>query len=145
MVMDYTASIKLIESSATAHWIQLTEKNRNEISICSVDHLLQLLHGQGTDRLGSWLGLEHARLLGEWVDSLASWASWLLLELQVQSATDLESAILLQLGCGQLHVVGHHSLDVLALQASLLSNSAESTSGSHGTTGLHGLHRLHSG
>merc|ERR1719378_965486 len=117
MVMDYTASIKLIESSATAHWIQLAERNRNEISICSVDHLLQLLHGQGTDRLGSWLGLEHARLLGEWVDSLASWASWLLLELQVQSATDLESAILLQLRGSQLHIVGDNGLHILGLGA----------------------------
>ena len=31
----------------------------------SIDHLLQLLHGQSTNSLGSWLGLEHAWLLGE--------------------------------------------------------------------------------
>merc|ERR1712178_185706 len=90
---------------------------KNETVICSVDHLLQLFHGQGTHSLGSWLGLEHARLLGEWVDSLAGWASWLLLELQVQAATDLESAILLQLRSSQLHIVGDDSLHILWLES----------------------------
>merc|ERR1719198_1576838 len=118
--------------------------NRNKIASCSVDHLLQLLHGQSTNSLRSWLSLEHAWLLGEWVDALASWASWLLLELQVQAATNLESAVLLQLRSGQLHVVGHNSLHILSLEAGLLSHSAERSSGSHGTTSLHGLHCLHS-
>merc|ERR1719164_35831 len=87
----------------------------------SVDHLLQLLHGQGTHSLGSRLGLEHARLLGEWVHSLASWASWLLLELQVQATAELESTVLLQLRGSQLHVVGDNGLDILGLRASLLA------------------------
>merc|ERR1719261_734562 len=140
--MDCTLSmnnLSSIESSATAHWNQLA-RTRNETSICSIDHLLQLLHGQSADRLGSWLGLEHTWLFGEWVDSLASRASWLFLELQVQAATNLEGTILLQLGSGQLHVVGDDSLDVLALGASLLSNCAECSSGSHGATSLHRLH-----
>ena len=37
----------------------------SEIESCSDDHLLQLLHGQSADSLGSWFGLEHAWLLGE--------------------------------------------------------------------------------
>ena len=40
-------------------------RNRNKIASCSVDHLLQLLHGQSANSLGSWFGLEHAWLLGE--------------------------------------------------------------------------------
>ena len=37
----------------------------SEIESCSDDHLLQLLHGQSADSLGSWFGLEHAWLFGE--------------------------------------------------------------------------------
>merc|ERR1719163_2563513 len=96
------------------------------------------------DSLGGRLGLEHTRLLGEWVDTLASWASRLLLQLQVQAATNLEGTILLQLGSCQLHVVGHDSFNVFRLQTRLLRNGAESSSGSHGTTSLHGFHCLHS-
>merc|ERR1719263_2557974 len=142
MLMECTASIKCIGSSATAHWNRAG--NRNDRAICSVDHLLQLLHGQCANSLGSRLGLEDAWLLGEWVDALASWACWLLLELQVQATTNLESAVLLQLRRCQLHIVGHDSLHILSLKAGLLSNSAESSGGSHGTTSLHGLHCLHS-
>merc|ERR1711865_576213 len=81
----------------------------NQKATCSINHLLQLLHGQGAHSLGSWLGLEHAWLLGEGVDSLASCAS----------------CLLLQLGSSQLHVVGHDGLHVLHLEAGLLSNSTE--------------------
>merc|ERR1719378_1880963 len=109
---------------------------------CSVHHLLQLLHGQSTDSLGGWLRLEHAWLLGERVDALASRSSRLLLELQVQAAAKFEGTVLLQLGSGQLHVVGDDGLHVLALHPSLLSNGAEGCGGSHGAAGLHGLHCL---
>merc|ERR1719155_196417 len=126
--MDCTASTeKMHPIQCDRPLDSLAQKNKTVI--CSIDHLLQLLHGQGAHCLGSWLGLEHAWLLCEWVDSLASWASWLLLELQVQAATNLESAVLLELGGGQLHVVGHNSLHILALQTSFLSNSTERTSG----------------
>jgi hypothetical protein len=54
------------ESSATAHW-KLEYDQKTKI-IRSVDHLLQPLHGQSTDSLGSRLGLEHARLFCEWID-----------------------------------------------------------------------------
>merc|ERR1711865_650965 len=110
----------------------------NQKATCSINHLLQLLHGQGAHSLGSWLGLEHAWLLGEWVDSLASWASWLLLELQVQAAANLEGAILLQLGSGQLHVVGDDGLHILGLKTRLLGNRHEGSGCCHVPTGLHG-------
>merc|ERR1719428_2487311 len=141
--MDCTVSRKKMHRSQCDRPLDsLARKNETVMNL--IDHLLQLLHGQGTHSLGGWLGLEHAWLLGEWVDSLASWASWLLFELQVQAATNLEGAVLLELGSGQLHVVGHNCLNILGLQASLLSNGTECAGGSHGTTGLHGLHRLHS-
>ena len=46
----------------------------------SIDHFLELLHGQEVNSLARWLGLEDARLLGEWVGTLASRPGWLLLE-----------------------------------------------------------------
>merc|ERR1712166_885546 len=70
----------------------------------SINHLLQLLHGISFDSLGSRLGFEHARLLGERVDSFASGCGSLLLELQVQATTKLELAVLLDLSCSNLHV-----------------------------------------
>merc|ERR1719238_1040556 len=94
---------------------------------CSIDHLLQLLHGQGTDSLGGWLCLEDAWLLGERVDSLAGWAGWLLLELQVQATANLESTILLQLRSSQLHIIGDDGLHILWLEAGLLGNGTESS------------------
>merc|ERR1719326_1350421 len=108
--------------------------------ICSVHHLLQLLHGQSTDSLRSRLRLEHAWLLGERIDTLASRGGRLLLQLQVQATAKLEGTILLQLGSSQLHVSGDDGLDVLVLQSGLLCYRTESCRGSHRTAGLHGLH-----
>merc|ERR1719456_1033485 len=63
----------------------------------SIDHLLQLLHRESSDRFASWLCLEDARLFGERVDAFASRLRGLLLELHVQSPCEFEGASLLQL------------------------------------------------
>merc|ERR1712159_970568 len=63
---------------------------------CSIHQFFQLLHGQCTHGLGGRLGLEDTWLLGEGVDAFASWRGWFLLQLQVQTATQLERTILLQ-------------------------------------------------
>merc|ERR1712107_976244 len=84
--------------SETAHcWQKLVSKDAEHGRSHSVDHLLQLLHRQGAHSLGSRLGLEDARLLGEGIYALASCLRWLLLELHVQGACQLELASLLQL------------------------------------------------
>ena len=58
--------------------------------------------GKGTNSLGRRLSFEHAWFFGEWVDTLTSSLSWLLLELQVECTSQLEVAVLLQLACNNL-------------------------------------------
>merc|ERR1712048_425274 len=100
--------------------LQLALKyHSNEIS---VDHLLQLLHGQALDGFGGWLCLEDARLLGERVHTFASWCCRLLLELHVQDTTKLEASVLLHLICSQLHVGCNNCLDLARLQLLCLCN-----------------------
>merc|ERR1719311_1574831 len=82
----------------------------------SVQCLLQFLHGKCPHRLGGWLGLENARLLGEWVDALLGWSGWLLLQLQVQHACELEVAVLLDLTGGNAEESVDDSLHLLVLQ-----------------------------
>merc|ERR1719183_1414568 len=111
----------------------------------SVHHLLQLFHRQGTNSLGRRLGLEYARFLGEWVDALTSSRSWLLLELQVEGASQLESAVLLELACSNLDKTFNNSLHLLRLEAGGLGNGAVSSRRRH-DGGLHSLlHALHRG
>ena len=56
--------------------------------------------------LAGWLGLESARLLGEWVDLSASSFCLLLLQLHVEDTTEIELAVLLQLSSSQLKITG---------------------------------------
>merc|ERR1740138_154925 len=91
-------------------------------TVHSVDHLLELLHGQGAHRLGCWLGLENTRLFSKRVDALASCLGRLLLELHVQRASELELAALFQLcRCKRYHGLGD-LLDLTRLEADLLSD-----------------------
>ena len=48
---------------------------------------LEFLHWEALDNLAGWFGLEHTRLLGEWIDTLAGSSSWLLLQFHVEEAT----------------------------------------------------------
>merc|ERR1719440_463768 len=134
-----------MKACETAHNTSMSNhKFDGQTLACSIDHLLEPLHWQRTHSLGSWLGLEDAWLLGEWVDALACCNCWLLLELQVQAATNLELAVLLELSCSQLHVACYHSLDVLWLQLSGLGNLSKCGGCCDASTGCCLLHCLHS-
>merc|ERR1719446_1840352 len=95
---------------------------RSTLTIFLVNHFLELLHRQRADRLKSRLGLENAQLFREGIDALARSLRWLLLQLHVEGASELELTALLQLrGCKSDHGLGD-LLDLAGLQASLLSN-----------------------
>ena len=111
-------------------------KSTEMSALLSIHHFLELLHRQAAHSLGSWLGLEHARLLGERVHALAGRCGWLLLQLHVENATQLESTVLFQLASCQFHVSGHNGLCLLWLQLALLGNCAEGL-GSFSSTTLH--------
>merc|ERR1711970_1094699 len=87
-------------------------------SAASVDHLLQLLHGESPHRLACWLRLEDTWLLGEWVNAFTSWSGGLLLQLQVQRPNELEGAIFLQLVRRDVDNALDNGLYVLRLQSS---------------------------
>merc|ERR1719337_21340 len=98
----------------TAHQHPTSALRKNHMTNCphSVDHLLKLLHRQGAHSLRRWLGLEHARLLSEGVDALASCSSWLLLQLHIQRASELELTGLLKLrSCKSNYGLGHEIKD----------------------------------
>merc|ERR1712083_366444 len=75
-----------------------TQTNRRR-TVCknlkcpSIDHLLQFFHGIATHGLGCRLRLDHTRLLGERVDALACLRGGLVLELQIQNASELERSV----------------------------------------------------
>merc|ERR1719440_1252271 len=105
----------------------------------SVDHLLELLHRQRAHRLGRWLCFKDTRLLRKRVDALASCLGWLLLQLHVQRASELELARFLQLrSCKGDHGLGDH-LDLTRLEADLLSDDGVRASGGHLAAALHRL------
>merc|ERR1719359_1570913 len=79
----------------------------------SVDHLLQLLHRESSDRFASWLRLKDARLFGERVDAFSSRLRGLLLELHVQGPCELEGASLLQLSSCDIDHPLDDGLDIL--------------------------------
>merc|ERR1712187_803708 len=62
-----------------------------------IDHLFKFLHGQDTHRLACRLGFEDARLFREWINAFAGRGRRLLLELEVQDASEFETAVFLQL------------------------------------------------
>merc|ERR1712110_305862 len=85
---------------------------------------LELFHGENSHGLRCWLRLEHARLLREWIHTLASCSRFLFLQLEVDGTSYLERAILFEL----VRCHNHHSLKgtlhVLPLQAYLLCDGA---------------------
>merc|ERR1719326_2069526 len=110
----------------------------------SVDHLLKLFHGESPHRFAGWLRLKDAWLLGEGVNALTSWSGRLLLQLQVQRASELEGTVFLQLVGRDRNDALDNGLHVLRLQPSGFGDGAISLRCSHDTTGgLHRLHRFH--
>merc|ERR1719230_288490 len=109
------------------------------------EHHLQLLHWQAADSLGSRLGLEDARLLGEGVHTLACCCGWLLLQLHVQATSKLEGTVLLQLGCGQVHQSCNHCPDLLWFELGSGCNCVDDTRLAQHSRCLHGFHCLHGG
>ena len=107
-------------------------------------HLLEFIHWVDFGSLAGWLGLEPARLLGEWVDLSASNVCLLLLQLHVEDTTEIELAVLRQLSSGQLKITGLHGADFHGLELhrlcdlciSLACGEARCTSLLRGT--LHG-------
>merc|ERR1712176_1575980 len=125
----------------------------------SVDHFLELFHGQAPDSLAGRLCFEYARLLRERVDTLSSGCRGLALKFQVETAPDFKRSMLLEFAGCYCEQALDCSLDVLSLQTSSLSDGSISTRngqsarrlcfglhgfhGFHGFHGLHGLHRRH--
>merc|ERR1719379_874342 len=93
-------------------------KSKNVDKKKSIDHLLELLHGQDANSLARWFGLEDTRFLGEGVHSFACSHCRLLLELHVQDTTKLEFAVLLQLTGCELQVRCHHCFHLLCFELS---------------------------
>jgi hypothetical protein len=136
----YTSSSRGLVGPPTAALITALPLLQHHLRV-SVDHLLKLLHRESTDRLACWLRLEDARLFREGVDTLASWASRLLLQLHVQCTRELEGTILLQLVRSDVDDAFDHCLHILRLESASFGNRAVSLRRGHGTSG--GLHRLH--
>merc|ERR1712226_756405 len=107
------------------------------------EHKLELLHWQASHSLGGWLCLEDTRLLGEWVHTLACRSGWLLLQLHVQAACQLEATILLELGRSKIEEACHDCSNLLGFQLRASGKCVHDTTLAERTTGLHGLHCLH--
>merc|ERR1712153_2342 len=88
----------------------------------SVQCLLQFLHGEAFHSFRGWLGLENARLLGEWVEALLCRAGWLLLQLHVEHAAQLETSVFLDFCASNSHKSLNHCLCLLCLQTIGLCN-----------------------
>merc|ERR1712007_350369 len=119
----------------------------------SVDHLLELFHGQAPDGLAGRLCFEYARLLRDRVDTLSSGCRGLALKFQVETAPNFKGSMLLEFGGCYCEQALDCSLDVLSLQTSSLTDGSISTRNGqsarrpcfapHGFHGLHGFHRFH--
>merc|ERR1712222_38737 len=116
----------------------------NALNHCgSVDHLLELFHGQAPDGLAGRLCFEYARLLRERVDTLSSGCRGLALKFQVETAPNFKGSMLLEFaGCYSEQALDC-SLDVLSLQTSSLSDGSISTRNGQSARrpcfGLHGF------
>merc|ERR1712173_354705 len=88
----------------------------------SIDHLLELFHGQTPYSLAGRLCLEHARLLREGVDTLSGGCRGLVLKFQVNTTRNFEGTVLLEFAGCDCEQALDCSLDIFCFQSSTLSD-----------------------